>query len=337
MQNRLLWADQTKALAIILVVFGHFAMSSHPVIVSFIYIFHVPLFFFVSGYLDKAKSFNTEFLYKNFRGLMIPYFFFSLCAIVPLLISPIIHPDTYQDEEIEHIIERAFVGILLMQDKIRPYAVFPLGPLWFLVTLFWVRTLFSLIVTTCKHRIPYICIVLLIVFVAGYYLDIKFFSLDATAMALPIYLCGYLSRIYNIIECVTSQWKSLTFFCLGLLWLLFISPMNGSVGIDGANYGNNVLLYYINAVAGSFTFVFLSKVITPKWEFLSLIGTSTLTILGTHVFIGTVFKAVSSLLLNMNTYSEPLWFDITITSVGVVLGVIIHKIFVKYMPVLLGK
>lgn len=47
------WVDHVKCLAILAVVLGHTYVIGNP-IHSFVYSFHIPLFFVVSGYFVKA-------------------------------------------------------------------------------------------------------------------------------------------------------------------------------------------------------------------------------------------------------------------------------------------
>ena len=86
-----------KGLAIILVIIGHsfpdtITGVSNPInlfIFAFIYLFHMPLFFFISGILlykkeKKLNNYKERILeVKNkFLRLMIPYFFFSIITLI---------------------------------------------------------------------------------------------------------------------------------------------------------------------------------------------------------------------------------------------------------------
>lgn len=51
--KREVWADYVKALAIFLMVLGHFNLNSEAS-EQFIYMFHMPVFFLISGYFDKG-------------------------------------------------------------------------------------------------------------------------------------------------------------------------------------------------------------------------------------------------------------------------------------------
>ena len=67
-----------KGIGMILVMFGH---ASFPkVLTTEIFTFHVPLFFFISGYIffyPKYKNYK-EFVKKKIISLAIPYFTLSL-------------------------------------------------------------------------------------------------------------------------------------------------------------------------------------------------------------------------------------------------------------------
>lgn len=60
MENkRLAWVDWMKALLILLVVIGHTCLySQESFLTPFIYLFHIPAFFFVSGYLQSTVNKN---------------------------------------------------------------------------------------------------------------------------------------------------------------------------------------------------------------------------------------------------------------------------------------
>ncbi|MBF90948.1 MAG: hypothetical protein CMP75_04220 [Flavobacteriales bacterium] len=78
------WVDVYKGVAIILVVAGH--IFDGPVR-DLIFLFHMPLFFFISGYLYKPKSYFNYFTKKS-QSLLTPYFSFLLVfSVLYLLID----------------------------------------------------------------------------------------------------------------------------------------------------------------------------------------------------------------------------------------------------------
>ena len=55
-KRRIVWVDWMKALLIFFVVVGHTKIeSSGSNLTSFIYLFHVPAFFFISGFLQSTR------------------------------------------------------------------------------------------------------------------------------------------------------------------------------------------------------------------------------------------------------------------------------------------
>src|SRR5512132_506835 len=76
MSKRIEYIDIARGIGILLVVMGHndFAVVS-PFGYKLIYSFHMPLFFFLSGYLLNITSGFWTFLKKRFNSLLKPYYF----------------------------------------------------------------------------------------------------------------------------------------------------------------------------------------------------------------------------------------------------------------------
>ena len=80
MKERFLYIDNLKGFAILLVVLGHciqFRMPGYDdnMAFRFIYSFHMPLFFIISGYVSyKADILIKTLVAKRARQLLFPYF-----------------------------------------------------------------------------------------------------------------------------------------------------------------------------------------------------------------------------------------------------------------------
>lgn len=78
--QRINWIDIARGIGIILVVFGHTWRENLPK--DWLYSFHMPLFFFISGWLVNIKKTNLinwkNFLIKKFLSLIVPYVLFIL-------------------------------------------------------------------------------------------------------------------------------------------------------------------------------------------------------------------------------------------------------------------
>lgn len=88
-QNRVPLYDNLKAVGIILVVLGH--VTENHILRNFIYSFHMPLFFFISGMLYKPQKHYTL---RLARSILWPYFVFATLsflywAVVEIRVRPV--------------------------------------------------------------------------------------------------------------------------------------------------------------------------------------------------------------------------------------------------------
>lgn len=102
--------DSLKGYAVILVLLGHVIVFSNPTQFSqswlfvFIYSFHMPLFLFLSGYLVFQKSIDSKinFVYKKFKGLILPYFVWIFISIS--IANNFVFDNRISDFLIEHVV-----------------------------------------------------------------------------------------------------------------------------------------------------------------------------------------------------------------------------------------
>src|SRR5215212_9198602 len=84
MSKRIEYIDIARGMGILLVVMGHndFGYIS-PFFYKLIYSFHMPLFFFLSGYFFNTAVAFRDFFKKRFHAIMKPYYFtiFLICFI----------------------------------------------------------------------------------------------------------------------------------------------------------------------------------------------------------------------------------------------------------------
>lgn len=79
MSKRVQYIDIAKGIGILLVVLGHNDLQAyHPVLYRFIYAFHMPLFFFLSGIFFQPERPIKEIFIRRFNGLIKPLIFILL-------------------------------------------------------------------------------------------------------------------------------------------------------------------------------------------------------------------------------------------------------------------
>lgn len=333
--NRVIWADQVKAFAIWTMVLGHVGLQNQN-IMDLIFIFHVPVFFIISGYFDKGIDISKAVVVKNFKSLLIPYFFFSIMAFSYCWISPYLHPELYYNGTLFQTFLKAFVGLFLMDDISRSYAFLPLGPVWFLVSLFWTRLLFSVCVTVWRSKRWVIIFIIAACILSVYYKRPSFFSLDSACMALPLYICGYCIKKFKVLERLQGKFLCILISIIGLLYTYFIGLLNGRVNMDATSFGSSAIMFYINAIVASISLIMFAKTINIRSTIIGKIGASTITILGTHMAVIIVFKVLGSILFAYNPSSLPLWYALTTSVAALTIGYIIHVFLSKRFPAAIG-
>lgn len=80
LRKREYWVDFLKGVMIIFVVIGHCGINSK--IMGLIYLFHMPIFFVISGYLYDGNYPLKEFIKKKFYSLIYPYCVFGVLIIL---------------------------------------------------------------------------------------------------------------------------------------------------------------------------------------------------------------------------------------------------------------
>lgn len=131
-QNRRIeWIDSLKGFAIILVVLGHNTGGENAAY-RFLYTFHMPLFFLISGFLFSMKP-PLEYLKRSFRHLMVPYIAFLGCYALYQIISSNFIPSLTEP----HVMRNIFYGGYRLTG---PLAVF-----WFVGVLWFAQNLYNLI------------------------------------------------------------------------------------------------------------------------------------------------------------------------------------------------
>ena len=85
MSHRLVFIDMARCMALFLTVFAHL-YSVNSDVRLYIYAFHMPLFFLLSGYLHKNTS-PGLLIGKSAKRLLIPFAFFLFLGYLYFVIS----------------------------------------------------------------------------------------------------------------------------------------------------------------------------------------------------------------------------------------------------------
>ena len=314
--------DAARGIAIILVVMGHIC-TGIPGLVKWIYSFHMPLFFLISGYLQEGKEYGrfTSYLKKKAGALLYPYYIFAVLGTLGTVMY-------VRNREVisQTIISRVF-GITTESNAI--------GAIWFLMVLFEVEILDYAIVKVRQKWVVPICGVIGSMLMA-FSLEIPF-MMHLTFTGIVFFNIGKLLKKHyrNFASSQNMECILIVFF-----WILnvFSMIMNKRIDMYLFQYGN-IALFWIESISGSLGFIMSILWIGGRysWKWVDVIGKESLIIMAVHSYIHMIICAIGGKLLNIslecvlgNGIVGIVWSGIL-----VIMSYVIAKIIRKFFPFLI--
>ncbi|MDP4143174.1 MAG: acyltransferase family protein [Bacillota bacterium] len=327
--------DNMRGIGIILVLLGHTAIPLD--LDKYIFSFHMPLFFFLSGCLFNIKKYNNFkiFLKRKFNSLIIPYISFSS---VTLLFWVLIGRRFGNYASVS--IEKIFIDFLYGRDLIYNPA------LWFLPCLFIVSIIFYTLLYIVKNKYILYSILILSAIV-GYFNSIfntfKFpWGIDIALNAVVFYGLGNL--LYSkkdIILIKMANYKSIFVFISLLIFSITCCYLNNSISkVDMAvNKYGNIFYFYLSALSGIGMIFIVSNCIKSK--LLSYIGKNSLILMCLHqTVVFTLLKGILVFIFKVpksTINGNSLIWGIIITTISIVIFLPTCYIVNEYFYYFIGK
>ena len=283
--ERIKWIDLAKGIAIILVVAGH-AIQKNSELIMFIYVFHIPFFFVMAGYLlniEKWACNFSEFKSKIQQRLLLPYFranfLFLPLWFIFFRYFEIFSAYGWEKCEPSKVLLAIFIGNNETFDtKLLLY------PLWFLPCLFFAELIFLKVQIFFGKNKFFLCSTIIALTASGY--------LIGNSLQLPLgFDTALFAQIFLFTGCLIKQ-NNLTHkinlpVCIILFLTVFFMPvLNSFTTMDKRIYGNP-LLFYIGGIAGSILIikisVWLAKFTDKTYNFIENCGKQSLAILILHI------------------------------------------------------
>ena len=271
MQNKLVWVDNLKALGILAVVLGHIASPLGGLIFSW----HMPLFFMIAGFFIKFDLSFKDFVSKDFKRLMIPYFIFAILGLILEIVKRyLLHRDSLN-------ISDELQGIFIWMDMtslIHTYAFV----LWFLPVLFFAKIIFYLI-----HKfivslfLQFILISLL--FALSFMFNLPFGFDNAMNALLFIFIGNLFYTCYQ-----DNKLLYMLPFVLVGLYVFFGVP---ALDMATKNY-SNVFINILFASSIIYTFIMLFKKINIDSNLLKIWGGNTMLLFIVHPYTNNIASIV---------------------------------------------
>ena len=232
--ERIEYIDFFRAIGIIFMVMGHVDFGNRWS--DFIHAFHMPMFFFISGYFFKSYEESRitflVFLIKKIKTLLVPYVFFGVGHYIILCIIG--------EKSVKPLINLFFINT----DGL-PIA----GALWFLTALFFAEMVIYIIDRFIRNKIIQICIVILVALIGNVATQVFSFrlpfALDAAFVGSGFMYVGFLLKNCKIREYILKL--SFNKIIAPLLLNILLIFINGHINMREGVY-SFIPLFWINSI-----------------------------------------------------------------------------------------
>lgn len=319
--GRLNWIDWMKVIGIYLIAYGHLFSIGN----IYVYVFSVPLFFIISGFLCKKEENTNTFWKKLWYNLILPMILISLLNfIIGILLS--VRKGVFDPASIYKFPIFAILGFHA-----------GVGTLWFVYTLIILKVINQYLPSRIASAI-----VSFIIFPAmgiainhwnptvhGVSLVYSSNAAINVCMASPFFCIGTLLRTKKsqLVSFDSLKLQILLFvFCLAIVYLC--GRYNGGVWMYIDGYGNNIVLFIIGGFSGTAMIYVVSKWLDSiHHKVVTDLSNGTIVILGFHYYVIALVRKISP----STTYLDPI-FAIVIILVFVPIIWLVEK----HLPYLMG-
>ncbi len=279
-KNRILWLDQLRAVAMWIVILGHSELTDE--INKFIYSFHMPLFFIISGITFNPRKYENfaAGTWDKFKKLLLPHFGMNL-MMLPLWIY------TFKIlSQAKPNLEILIRGIFYINSG--KYQS-PSNATWFLAALFLTEVLFYLIWKWVKGEQRQLVIMVILMGLIGF-IESKNktnyegpWHVEAVFTAIVFFMMGYLLRqnLGFVTEFIQSKKNYLILIMVLLVTGIWCSLENGRVSMNGNSYDS--ILYFYTAATALSGVIILVIMKLPVSRLLCYVGQNTITYVGIHI------------------------------------------------------
>lgn len=326
-ENRLAWVDWMKTIAMYFIIVGHMFLPGN----EYIYVFSVPCFFIISGFLSRKEENEIVFWQKIWWNLIVPMYLLFIIKHTEYF-AKLIHSGSFQ---LSYLWQAPLLAIGGMQGE--QFAAGGLVSLWFVYTLVLCKILLQYIP---KKGFPYslFCLNILFLILAivikqkgGFYYS----SIVDVVLAMPFFTIGFALKSYKVILSKVKHSVLILVTIVGGVGIWFCGSYNDLVMLYRNDYGSNLLLCIVGGVAGTAVIYSISLLLDRCYsEIVSIIGGGTLIILALHPIVIHLFGSIKNLIGIENT--NVLWAYVEALLILLIFIPVI-QIIKHYFPLIYGK
>lgn len=275
------WIDWMKTIGMYLIILGHFFSIGH----KYIYVFSVPLFFILSGFLSKKEESRILFWEKIWHNLLLPMILMVLISAIiegTMGLAGILFPPITLDDVLS-----GFWGLMIGSQKV-------LAGCWFIYTLVLLKCILQY--TAGLRWASYIHMVLLVAFAfIAVLLENSFVKTEEGAnsiinvfVAYPFFIFGYYAKSWKqlIASFTLTLNRGLLILLFLVLMVIVIGNVNGYVWMYRGGYGADYVMFIVGGIVGTLLVFVISKMLGECTSpIVRDVSNGSIIILGFHYYV----------------------------------------------------
>lgn len=353
--SRIYWIDICKFYGMFLVFYGHlWTVETIPtpsiyLQFKFIYSFHMPLFFIISGIVSKSNRSNFHsFMEKKFFTRIVPYIFFNFSLLCVYILTNLAFHHQFPFKK---YLYSSITTLTSGRDQINTIT-------WFLACLFTVEIV-DFFISPKVNKLTQKILLALSFYIVGIIItrnlptvsnltgiSPNFWFIHESFLGYSFFLFGLILQQSKILDLLNKSFW-LKSFCLLvssiLVFLTFNLNNDFHVGkffivlMINSSHGNPIW-FLITALAGSLTFICLSQLTVLNKVFI-FFGQNTLILLGLNGFFNQILNhyIVTHMPFSMLNGITSFLICSSITIVSLIMCIPLILLINKFLPSLVGK
>jgi fucose 4-O-acetylase-like acetyltransferase len=315
-KNEIEWILIAKGIGTILVVVGHFWPADSPVYWNearrIIYTFHMPLFFFLSGWLYQYGKYSyRDLISAKMQRLLFPFATIAILFFIIKFIAGMVF-------DLENPVNYESIYTIII-DPFKSYV----PPLWYLHSLFMIFAVYALL-----RRYSSDVFLLLLFIGLNIFLDTDVALYGKTLHNIPFFITGIILRNN---ELTLGRWLSGSVFAISVILAFFIISCYYLKDYFTSYISWEYPIVFIAGVCGALLTIIVSRKteIFGKSSICALLRSIGLYSMSIYLF-HTLFESATRIVL-MQTFRElKLPFEFVLV-IAVVAGLIFPPVLEKYL------
>ena len=314
-QERIVWLDWMKVLAILSIIWGHFFSEGHV----YLYVFSVQVFCLISGFLYKKASDWKTCIKRCFWQLFVPTIIMSLIMQLEAYFRCMALGTSYD------ISWPWFFEWLLLGHR------WCMGPCWYFYSLMVMRLIMQALPEQ-KWAYGLLFVVLSAGAIVYHYKGYEMSNANVNVLVcMPFFLIGvFLKPLKQMLNGLHNYAAEAALLALGIGLVVVCGNYNGYVWMYENGYGNNYALYIIGGMAGAMMLYAISLWLSrlPYRQMVLTLSKGSLLIIGLHIVI----------VRRLTELPDRLWGEDLLFSLLILFFFVpVIQLVERYCPLLIGQ